>query len=161
MLPQLSYLWLFLPIFMAASEQVGRYHKTYYPNGNLKAEGWVQNGDKTDYWKFYHLNGTLSEEGHFAQNERNGYWHFYNSSGTKEKEGHYNKGLKTKWWLFYDRYGNIAHKCQLKNDKKHGYCLKYRNQKLTSAEKYENGKKINEWFSFASFRRDNALTDLE
>jgi len=35
------------------------------------------------------------------------------------------------------------------------------NEKLTSAEKYSNGKKIKEWFDFSSFKRDNNLSDLK
>ena len=35
------------------------------------------------------------------------------------------------------------------------------NEKLTSAEKYHNDKKIKEWFSFTRFKRENNLSDLK
>ncbi|MEN1786321.1 MAG: hypothetical protein AAGF77_14465, partial [Bacteroidota bacterium] len=67
---------------------------------------------------------------------------------------------KVKWWLFYDENEKINHKCQLKDGIKNGYCLKYVNEKLKSAEKFKNGKKIKEWYSFGSLKRENKLSDL-
>lgn len=155
-------LFSILTIFFLGSfsEQNSTYQKEYYDNGKLKSEGWTKNGIKADYWKFYHPNGKLSEEGHFQNNKRTKYWHFYDQDGKHLQEGHYLKGTKTDWWLFYDSNGKVNHKCQLKNGKKNGYCLKYLDERLTSAEKYQNGEKVKEWFSFASFKRENNLSDL-
>ena len=61
----------------------------------------------------------------------------------------------------YDTKGRINHKCQLNNGKKNGYCLKFENEELVSAEKYQNGEKIKEWFSFVDFQRENKLSDLK
>jgi len=65
------------------------------------------------------------------------------------------------WWLYYDATGKIQHKCQLINGVKNGYCLKYKKEKLASAEKYSNGKKIKEWYSLSSFKKENSLSDLK
>ncbi len=32
---------------------------------------------------------------------------------------------------------------------------------VLNAEKYKNGKKIKEWFSFGSFKKENKLSDLK
>ena len=48
----------------------------------------------------------------------------------------------------------------LKNNKKNGYCLRYNQQKLVKAEKYQQGKKIKEWTDLASFKKENSLFDL-
>ncbi|WP_209402272.1 toxin-antitoxin system YwqK family antitoxin [Pseudozobellia sp. WGM2] len=160
MLRKLSFVILTIFFLASFSEQNGTYQKEYYDNGRLKSEGWTKNGIKVNYWKFYHPNGKLSEEGHFQNNKRIKYWHFYDQDGKHLQEGHYQKGTKTDWWLFYDSNGKVNHKCQLKNGKKNGYCLKYLDEQLTSAEKYQNGKKVKEWFSFASFKRENNLSDL-
>ena len=45
-----------------------KYHKSYYSNGQIKEEGWIQNSDKNGYWKFYYKNGNLKKEGHFLNN---------------------------------------------------------------------------------------------
>ena len=113
------------------------YHKDYYTNGILKSQGWIEGVHKTGYWFFYRKNGLL------------------------EKEGHYRKDKMTNWWIFYDNNGLINHKCQLIGGKKNGYCLKYNNDKLSSAVKYANGKKIMEWYDLSSFKRDNKLSDLK
>ena len=136
------------------------YSKQYYASGALKSEGWLNNGAKNGFWKFYNENKTLAKQGHYTNNKKENYWYFYNLNGKIEKEGHYKNNSKTGWWLFYTSDGKINHKCQLSNDVKNGYCLKYKNEKLSSAEKYKNGKKIKEWFSFAGFKKENNLSDL-
>lgn len=141
--------------------QKKQYSKIYYNNGNLKEEGWIEQEQKTGYWKFYYKNGTLKKAGHFKDNLETKYWYFYRRDASKEKEGHYEKGKQNKWWLFYDNMGHINHKCQLKDNQKNGYCLMYKMKKLIRAEKYRQGKKINEWTDFKSFRRENNLSDLK
>jgi len=160
MFPKLVFMTFMFAFFANSSEEKSVYHKEYYQTGKLKAEGWLKNGVKTDYWKFYHPNGKCSEQGHYRKGQRVAYWHFYDSKGRPLQEGHYKNDEKTNWWLFYDANGKVNHKCQLNNGKKNGYCLQYLNEKLTSAEKYRNGKKIKEWYSFSSFKRENSLSDL-
>ncbi|WP_353779061.1 hypothetical protein [Winogradskyella sp. 3972H.M.0a.05] len=151
-------LFAFLLSISANAEKM--YQKVYYDNGTIKAEGWTNNNTKHGYWKFYHENGVLKEEGHFRNGKKIKYWYFYTENGKKKSEGHYVDGIKSKWWLFYDDMEQVNHKCQLKNNQKNGYCLRYKNKKIVKAEKYEAGKKVNEWTDFRSFKRDNKLSDL-
>ena len=81
-------------------------------------------------------------------------------SSSPEKEGHFSKGKQQKWWLFYDKTGAINHKCQLKDNKKNGYCLLYTKGKLEKASKFIGGKKIKEWTDLSSFKKENSLLDL-
>ncbi|RKE98418.1 toxin-antitoxin system YwqK family antitoxin [Ichthyenterobacterium magnum] len=158
-----KHITLFLFILFSCLSAFGQktYQKTYFDNGNLKSEGWVENNQKTKYWKFYYKNGTLKKEGRFNKGKETKYWYFYRADGTKEKEGHFNNGVKNKWWLFYDDMEMIIHKCQLKNNQKNGYCLMYENKKIISARKYKAGKQIKEWTDFKSFRKENNLRDLQ
>ncbi|RDY59419.1 toxin-antitoxin system YwqK family antitoxin [Flagellimonas nanhaiensis] len=137
------------------------YHREYYDNGLVKAEGWKQGDTKEDFWKHYFSNGKIQAQGHYKMDLKDGYWYFHNKEGKLEKEGHFKKGQQINWWLFYDANGKINHKCQLRNGVKNGYCLKYTDEELKSAEKYKNGKKIKEWFSFDNFKRENKLSDLK
>lgn len=137
------------------------YHREYHDNGMLKAQGWKNGESKEDFWKFYYPDGKIMEQGHYKNNVRVGYWYFYDTNGLLEMEGHYRHGKMVKWWLFYDDHGKINHKCQLQKGVKNGYCLKYKNEKLTSAQKYSNGKKIKEWYDFSSFKKENKLSDLK
>ena len=77
------------------------------------------------------------------------------------QEGHFINDEKINWWLFYDNQGRINHKCQLSKGVKNGYCLKYVDNELTSAEKYNNGKKVKEWSSFGAFKKENSISDLK
>jgi antitoxin component YwqK of YwqJK toxin-antitoxin module len=138
-----------------------KYHKFYYENGKIKAEGWYQNNKKVDYWKFYYNNGNIEKEGHFSNDQPVNYWYFYTENGTKKIEGHFVKGQKTNWWLFYDDMEKLNHKCQLKNNQKNGYCLMYKNEKIVSATKYKAGKKIKTWTNFKAFKSENNLFDLQ
>ncbi|GMN09924.1 hypothetical protein MTsPCn9_19670 [Croceitalea sp. MTPC9] len=137
------------------------YHRDYHDNGNLKSQGWKIEDSKEDFWKHYHANGQLMSQGHYKKNTKVGYWYFYDTNGRIEMEGHFKNNQKVKWWLFYDQKGKVNHKCQLKDGIKNGYCLKYMDEELTSAEKYRNGKKVKEWFSFSSFKKENKLSDLK
>ena len=72
-------------------------------------------------------------------------------------------GASASFWARHgcDKKEKINHKCQLKDNQKNGYCLVYNNEKLVAASKYKAGKKLKEWTTFASFKRENNLSDLQ
>jgi antitoxin component YwqK of YwqJK toxin-antitoxin module len=102
----------------------------------------------------------MKAEGWMLGNKKIDYWFFYRKDATKEKEGHYINGNKESWWVFYDKLEKVSHKCQFKNNIKNGYCLIYKNNNLIKASKFKDGKLIKEWKDFASFRKENNLSDL-
>lgn len=153
---------LFFSVFVLVLFAANRmYVRSYHENGQLAAAGWKLNGQKDEFWKYYYSNGNLMEQGHYKMDSRNGYWYFYGEDGRLEMEGHMRNGQKNDWWLFYDMNEKINHKCQLREGIKNGYCLKYMDEKLKSAEKYRNGQKVKEWFSFRNFKKENKLSDLK
>ncbi|WP_034045787.1 toxin-antitoxin system YwqK family antitoxin [Wocania ichthyoenteri] len=152
--------YIILLISLSASAQK-TYQKNYFDNGNLKSEGWTKNNQKNGYWKFYYENRSIEKEGHFSANKPVKYWYFYTENGIKKSEGHFIKGEKTNWWLFYDDKEKIDYKCQLKHNKKNGFCLMYKNEKLISAAKFKAGKKIKEWTDLKAFKKENNLLDLQ
>ncbi len=117
-------------------QQDGEYVRHYHPNGNVKAAGWVKD------------------------QVREGYWYFYADDGTLEREGHYSEGRPSNWWIYYDAEGKPAHKCQLEDGMKNGYCLKYTEGELSSASRYSKGRFVKEWKDLKSFKRENSLLDL-
>ena len=151
-------LWFF---FAEDTTSTKEYYKEYYSSGQLKSEGWISLNQKSGYWIYYFENGITAQEGHYKAGKKEDYWYFYFENGTVKKEGHYKQGSSVDWWIYYNKLGHIVHKCQLDRGVKNGYCLKYKDQKLRSAERYRNGNKINEWFDFSSFKRDNNLSDLK
>ena len=108
------------------------YVKEYYPNKKIKAEGWILNNKKQDYW------------------------FFYNENGFKKEEGHFENGKKTSWWIFYNSKNKISKKCEYKNDKLNGFSVIYEDGEIVKAEKYTFGKKLKEWESIAEFKKDNS-----
>ena len=154
------FILLFLSLISLSSHSEKQYSKSYYANGTIAAEGWVQDAQKVDFWIFYYENGHVKEKGHFARGLRDQYWHFYRTTGLLESEGHYLKGKKDSWWSYYNSAGQVIHKCQLKNDIKNGYCLHYKNNEIVKASKYSEGKKQKEWRDYALFTRENDFLDL-
>jgi antitoxin component YwqK of YwqJK toxin-antitoxin module len=120
-------------LFSFSSFAQKEYSKIYYPNGNIKEQGWQLNGEKTDYWYFYSIDGTLHEKGHFAENK------------------------KVNWWIFYSDKEKISKKCEYINDKMNGLCIIYTNEKISKAEKYNNGKLIKSWTDLSEFKKDNNI----
>ena len=161
MSPKSIFLIVCFLLFCSSYAQDKTYSKTYHDDGKLASEGWLRFNVPTDYWKFYYKNGKVSEQGSYKYGKRDRYWYFYDENRVRTQEGHYENGKKINWWLFYDQKGRINHKCQLNKGVKNGYCLKYMDEKLTSAEKYSNGKKIKEWTNFRDFTRENSLSDLK
>lgn len=108
------------------------YVREYYVNKKLKAEGWIENNKKVDYW------------------------FFYNENGSKKEEGHFENGKKTSWWIIYNSKNKIVKKCEYKNDKLNGFSVIYEDGTIVKAEKYTFGKKLKEWESIAEFKKDNS-----
>lgn len=136
------------------------YQKEYYDSGQMKQEGWLLDDKKVDYWKFYFENGNLKQEGSYKKGQKVKYWYFYTENAIIEKEGHFKKGIKEDWWLFYDENGIVDYKCQLENNQKNGYCLVYKKEEIIKASKFIEGKKIKEWTSLSTFRKENSIFDL-
>lgn len=136
------------------------YVKEYFDNGQLKAEGWSQLDRKTDFWIFYHSNGQVASKGNFRNNKKEGYWYFYDTDGAIVKEGHYHKNSAEQWWIFYDIAAQTTSKFQYQNNEKNGFALRYKKEKLTKAEKYQDNRKVGEWTSYFAFRRDNPNVSL-
>ncbi len=145
-------IWISFPF---SEGNMKMYNKEYHSNGNLKAEGWVIEGQKTSYWYYYHTNGKIASKGHYKKNKKSEYWYYYNEDGALEKEGHYNQGIAENWWIFYDLATKDKRKIQYQKNQKNGFCLVYKGRKLIKVEKYIADEHKGEWKDLSSFRRDN------
>lgn len=132
-----------------------------YNNNALIEEGWMINGEKTDYWYTYYANGSVKSKGNYKNNKKEGYWFFYAPDGHVINEGHYLNDMKTKWWITYNDNGVVTFKCQYLKDIKQGYSLCYKNGKLVKSEKYVNDTKVDEWTSLWKFKLSNNMEDLK
>lgn len=126
------YLLIIFTFFQASAQR--NYQKSYFKNGQLKSEGWLNQNQKVDYWFYYFENGNKKEEGHYTANK------------------------KCKWWIFYKSNEAINKKSEFENDQLNGYSLFYKKNKLVKAEKYSMGNKIKEWNSISEFKKDNKIS---
>ncbi|NNE76654.1 MAG: hypothetical protein HKN31_06225 [Pricia sp.] len=131
------------------------YTKKYYSNGSLQAEGWVMGTMKMGYWKLYHPNGKLAAKGHFSKNKKDQYWHYYNTLGDIIKEGHYRNDSAEDWWIFYEPENSEKLKIQYRENRRHGYAMRYKKRKLVKVERFDNNEKTGEWTSVIAFKIDN------
>ena len=127
-----KYLAIILFLTSFGNSDSKTYIKNYYPNKNLKEEGWIVNSKKTDYWFYYYENGLKKEEGHYKNNQ------------------------KVNWWIFYDEKQIIIKKCEFRNDKMNGLSIIYSKGEIIKAEKYSNGKKVKTWTDLEEFKKDNS-----
>mgnify|MGYP000339039865 CR=1 FL=1 len=147
--------FIFVVPFFCQADTALVYHKEYYNNHVLKAEGWLQDGVKTKYWKFYRPDGKLKSEGHYKLGNKSDYWFFYRSNGKKLKEGSYSENLMVEWWSFYSKEGEITEKCQFAKGVKNGFRVVYVNEKPKMVEKFKDDVKTDEWTSYTGFIMEN------
>ncbi len=151
---------LLFSLFLNAQQKT--YKKNYNADGVLIEEGWMENGQNSQYWTIYHPStGEIHSKGHYKNDEKIGYWYYYNTNGTPLAEGHFKNDIAFNWWVFYDDRGKESFKCQYNEGVKHGYSLCYTKGKLVKSEKYVNDKKVGEWTSLASFKASNNIDDLK
>ncbi len=106
-----------------------------YESGNLKAEGYYENGNKigvwtwyyesvddirnksiegkfdregheTGAWTFWFPNGKVAEKGSFVNGRRSGLWVEYWENGKVKAEGYYQEGREIGIWTYYRQDGN-------------------------------------------------------
>lgn len=148
---------LILCLILNLSEFGLEYVKSFFDNGTLKSEGWIDADQKENYWYFYYPNQKVKAKGSYQQNTKEGYWYFYTENGSPEKEGHYKKGVPTSWWRYYA--GDSVISVELKNGKREGLALYKVEDKPVKAEYYINDERTHEWFSLEDYKRDKSELD--
>jgi antitoxin component YwqK of YwqJK toxin-antitoxin module len=56
------------------------FHREYFPDGSLREEYEVKNGEYNGIGRMFHKNGTVSYEGKFVDGKRSG-WHIHYGLG--------------------------------------------------------------------------------
>jgi antitoxin component YwqK of YwqJK toxin-antitoxin module len=63
----------------------------YYEDGIMWSKGFFRKGNMDGKYETYHPNGKLAVKGSFKEGTRIGKWYYYNEDGSLEKEVDYNK----------------------------------------------------------------------
>jgi antitoxin component YwqK of YwqJK toxin-antitoxin module len=79
----------------------------YYPDGQIKASGEMQNGKRHGHWIYYHKNGKTWSEGYFKNGENDGKRLTYFDDGTLQYEAWYDNGQRVGTWKFYNKEGEL------------------------------------------------------
>lgn len=91
------------------SEDLSCEHISYsdYPNGMTQvkdqqgqviAEGHLNDGVPEGFWKHYDQNGNIQKEGHYTDGKLNGFWKVYAEDGTSILEGHFSNCEPYGFW---------------------------------------------------------------
>ncbi len=68
--------------------------KEFYPNKEIKSEGYYIDDQRNAQWSFYYLNGKLEQKGAFNKGRPEGKWLWYYESGSVLKEEYYRNGAE-------------------------------------------------------------------
>ncbi len=66
--------------------------KEFYPNKELKSEGYYIDDQRNDQWSFYYPNGKPEQKGAFNKGRPEGKWNWYYESGKILREENYRRG---------------------------------------------------------------------
>lgn len=84
-------------------------YREYYPNGNVKIEGFFDSkGEKNGVWKGFSKNGQQQSEIFFLRGKKNGHAVVFLPSGKPKYIGEYKNDIKVGKWRFYDNEGNLS-----------------------------------------------------
>jgi antitoxin component YwqK of YwqJK toxin-antitoxin module len=82
-----------------------KFIRELYLNGNVKYEGYIENGLREGYWKFFYEDGSIRKHGEYANGTKSHWWEEFYFNGRIKSEGLYINGVKNHFWTFYDENG--------------------------------------------------------
>jgi antitoxin component YwqK of YwqJK toxin-antitoxin module len=81
--------------------------KTYFLNGQVEKEGYIENDKNVGEWKYYFDNGQLATIGNFKENFPHDQWVSYYNNGNTKIIGAYKNGKQDGAWKYYDINGKL------------------------------------------------------
>ena len=81
--------------------------KWFYPNKQLRMEGYFKDGEKNGKWIYYYEDGTLWSKGYFKNGKIDGYNETYYPNGKLNNKGSFTEGIRVGKWIFYDENGTF------------------------------------------------------
>lgn len=129
----------------------------YYEGGARSSEGYLRDGKPDGYWKSFYRNGNLKAEGNRENFKLSGPWIFYNREGAKTVEISYEEGVKNGLQKTY-REGVVVKEENYVNDKLQGFTREYyQSGDLKTEIPFVDGKEKGEGFGY---EEDGRITTL-
>lgn len=117
----------------------------YYPNGNMKKEGKIRNGNSDGVWKYYNLNGYISEETPYVDGKKHGKNITYYENGKIKSELNYVNGETDGYYKEYYKNEQLQKEGAYIQDKEVGpWNYYYKNGKLQRVNYYKDAE-IDGW----------------
>lgn len=122
----------------------------YYDSGELRYEGYFENGKEIGYFKYYYKSGNLDTELLYTIPGIQSEARIYYSNGYIKALGNYCDKKRCGLWEYFDDKGNILSKENYLNDLLEGDVVFYFGGTGVVMESYEykNGKKNGQAFEF-------------
>ena len=159
MYKQVLVIFLFLGLSTLATAQKDsmEFITYYYETGAKSSEGYLRNGKPDGYWKSFYRNGNIKAEGNREMYQLEGPWIFYNEDGEKTVEISYEEGLKNGLQKTY-REDVVVKEENYVNDRLQGFTREYYMSGNLRAEiPFVDGKEKGEGFGY---EEDGRVTTL-
>ncbi len=81
--------------------------KMYYPNKQLRIDGFFKDGEKDGKWTYYYEDGVLWSKGYFKMGKIDGKNESYHRNGKLNIRGSFDEGVRVGKWYYYKEDGNL------------------------------------------------------
>ncbi len=153
----LIFLFLGLTTLASAQKDSLTFVTYLYETGAKSSEGYLRDGKPDGYWRSYYRNGNIKAEGNRLLYKLEGPWIFYNEDGEKTLEINYMKGLKNGLQKTF-RDNVVVKEENFVSDKLQGYTKTYYlNGALEEEIPFVDGKEKGEGYGYEKDGRITAL----
>lgn len=122
--------------------------KEYYEEGQLRAEGLYNFGNRIGRWRFYHQTGAIEQEGNYNnQGKPEGAWKWYHENGNIFREENYRSGQLDGLFTEYAEDGKVIVQGEYIEGLEEGY-WKYEYGDIREEGTYRAGRRNGEWTTY-------------
>ncbi len=122
--------------------------KEYYEDGQLRAEGLYNLGNRIGRWRFYHQTGGLEQEGNFNdQGKPEGPWKWFHENGNVFREEAYRNGKLDGLFTEYTDDGKVVVQGEYVDGLEEGF-WKYEYGDTREEGTYRSGMRNGEWKAY-------------
>jgi len=115
-----------------------------YQNGKVSAKGEYKNSDKNGKWEFFYKNDSLQQSGSYNAGKQEGLWKWYYPNGKLARQEFYLKGKLDGFYAELNENGDTLSKGQYISGEKEGIWI-YNNGDHYEKGEYKSGQKEGEW----------------
>lgn len=85
-------------------------HVDYYPNGQIKLQGNMKDGEREGQWESFFEDGKKWSQSTYLKGELHGPTTVFSSNGSLMYKGSFHEGKRIGQWVFYKDDGSVDYK---------------------------------------------------